>query len=857
MLDMWGATDGLMRSELPDKVIRQAQLGHSALIVGLPTSGRSRLLTVVGKKLRELSYNVLTLTGSRAAIDQPFSSLTLSGIDVPGLQPGFPRSGVMASLADQLMERLPKHGSVLIIDDLDEMDQATISVLCALRRRHGTPMILSCLSGFPLSKATMDVAAVAQPCLRLQLPDLLFAEVGQMVRPLLGGRVDQTAISQIAALSGGLPGLVEAIVAGGVEAGRLVEHQGQWISVGDLYGQNLGAALLPLLRTLDQGLMEALVALAKVNGIEPAHADQLVGHDAIDALMRRGLVRLQVLGHHPCLYVYPLALARDLQEEPSFGASIESMGSGRPATIIDKVQVDAVALVDSMAQAQAARVRQWLANWQEQPDAKRARPLLAAVLDAGDLPMAESVLAQTVVSGSSDDVARFVALKASHLALFKGDLPAALVLLRDQLGQGLALDALLLASMAHLTLLSGQIPDDGLLASLAPLAENQAVATLALAEIQLAAGAIDQAGRTLAGLPVITAHSGAAVKTLASLQQILTGRLDQGVQGALGLVEQAIQSARFEALVDNAYVAILGMALQGQFHQAETLLEIIQHLPGRCPAAGDFRAAAIFLGAVLARFQGRADYAQALVHQSQVGHEAVGPFPGMTTGPQAGATLTSVLSSWARVDDLIDRGLLTAAVFGAVEAAEKSADQAVMQRLLTLADRIEGPTLKALLAYAAALCSRSINAFPEVIAQLAASAGAVDAIRARVSYALLLRESGDMAAWIAMMDQAYEAAGLVECRCDGIFKRAIDAIDLSPRELEIACLVGGGMSPARVSNSLSVSGRTVEAHLSSVYRKTGATGRSDLSRIVRSWLTLASGTALTRQMVLAAKETDA
>ena len=53
--------------------------------------------------------------------------------------------------------------------------------------------------------------------------------------------------------------------------------------------------------------------------------------------------------------------------------------------------------------------------------------------------------------------------------------------------------------------------------------------------------------------------------------------------------------------------------------------------------------------------------------------------------------------------------------------------------------------------------------------------------------------------------------------------------ELSPREREIADLVAGGRSNKQVAATLFLSDRTVEYHLSAVYRKLGVRSRTELA----------------------------
>jgi DNA-binding NarL/FixJ family response regulator len=58
-------------------------------------------------------------------------------------------------------------------------------------------------------------------------------------------------------------------------------------------------------------------------------------------------------------------------------------------------------------------------------------------------------------------------------------------------------------------------------------------------------------------------------------------------------------------------------------------------------------------------------------------------------------------------------------------------------------------------------------------------------------------------------------------------------VDLSPREEEIARFVADGRQNLDIAYQLGITERTVKAHLSSIYAKTGCSGRLDLALRVR------------------------
>lgn len=62
--------------------------------------------------------------------------------------------------------------------------------------------------------------------------------------------------------------------------------------------------------------------------------------------------------------------------------------------------------------------------------------------------------------------------------------------------------------------------------------------------------------------------------------------------------------------------------------------------------------------------------------------------------------------------------------------------------------------------------------------------------------------------------------------------RPLDLSCLSPREREVALLVGGRRSDARVARRLGMSASTVRWHLTNIFRKTGLVSREDVQKAV-------------------------
>ncbi|MCK2244240.1 MULTISPECIES: helix-turn-helix transcriptional regulator [unclassified Crossiella] len=141
-------------------------------------------------------------------------------------------------------------------------------------------------------------------------------------------------------------------------------------------------------------------------------------------------------------------------------------------------------------------------------------------------------------------------------------------------------------------------------------------------------------------------------------------------------------------------------------------------------------------------------------------------------------------------------------------------------------------------AYGRALTSRGdmrMALLAEAVRQFAEAGAAMAEAHARYDLALALREAGAAREQEAVRHLA-RARELFE-RCGGV--PVAGSLDdparapaaralLTPQERRIARLAAGGLGNAEIAAELSLARRTIEFHLSSVYRKLAITGRHDL-----------------------------
>ena len=159
--------------------------------------------------------------------------------------------------------------------------------------------------------------------------------------------------------------------------------------------------------------------------------------------------------------------------------------------------------------------------------------------------------------------------------------------------------------------------------------------------------------------------------------------------------------------------------------------------------------------------------------------------------------------------------------------------------LARLAGTVDGPFAAIAAAHAAALVAGDGAGLLEVAERFAAADALLVAAEAADAAAAAHREAGRLSS--ARVADARAAFWLT--KCEGArpptMLAAPEAVDLTPREREIALLAAAGSSSREIADRLVISVRTVDNHLQNAYRKLGVTRRQDLPRVL-------SGTPATR-----------
>ena len=824
--------DAAIQCGLSTQIAADLAGGVSVLLTGLPGSGRSQLARQVAGALVDHGVNPVLIRGNRLVADKALATLTLNGIGTE--DPPVPGGYTLARAAAALGALAAHPRSCLIVDDADGLDPVSAGVITDLLARQWLPL-LAVGPHWPGDGVVAELVGAAPPGVTVTLSGLALPDVTRLANALLGGVVGADTLSRLAAWSGGLPGLVTAILLAGRRNGRLVQRGGVWLVNGDLWDDALQSALLPFVRGLSAGELAGLVEVAK----EPGRATAA----PVERLMRLGLVGADPMGTTPDVHVFPPALGEWLRRTSTPGRAPDQAVT--PATDLGRWPTNlagpqAAGLADRLRTHLRAEAEAHWARWREEPTTARALPLLAALFAgaAGDDRIAV-VLAESVMGTDAPADATFVSLAAVYTAVWEHDLAGGLERLRQYRAAHPAAATYLTGVECRLVLICDRVPDAALMAEPPGAPTGTDVLLTAQAEALIAQGRVRAATAVLARLEPGTEHVAVIKRTLEVLAQVLGDDVAAGVAAAVRHLRDAVTTLDSTSVAGYAYAAALGLCMLGRLDEVEAVVEVVHRLGDTTVFQNYYKSGLLLLGSFIFDWAGRRDHAHTLALQAKSLGLKVGPFPAMMA--QHELLFTNAVTPeqmWDEVDDLLDRGYLTSAVYYAVAAIERDPGTTRAAAVQALGRASESRVLRALSRYVAAVNAGDFTGFGDVVADLRASCGPLDATRARITWALALRRAGDGTGWLEQTRAAWAESGSITVTCDGLFARLVTEVDLTAREAEVARLAAGGWSSPGIAQHLGVSPRTVEAYLQSVYRKTGVTSRDDLQELTTTWLTL-------------------
>jgi DNA-binding CsgD family transcriptional regulator/type II secretory pathway predicted ATPase ExeA len=195
------------------------------LVAGEAGVGKTTLLDATASSLLDRGFVVARATGSSALVGHPLAALG-HVIGDPGRRTG-------PALVDFATERLRAlaRGSraVIVVDDAHALDAWSLQAIGQARLAEGPRTVLAARSAPSLSDTVASFGR--HPGLRVELQRLSLDETAALVAVVLGGAMDTPSVSRVHMATDGLPLAIVEVVRYAVRRGAVVERSGlyRWI----------------------------------------------------------------------------------------------------------------------------------------------------------------------------------------------------------------------------------------------------------------------------------------------------------------------------------------------------------------------------------------------------------------------------------------------------------------------------------------------------------------------------------------------------------------------------------------------------------------------------------------------------
>lgn len=831
--------------------------GLSVDVFGATGSGKSALLRQLTASLHASEWKVLTFTGNASFRGVPLAALALGGLySQEPSRPQAPLSSVTAAV-DEVTARVTPGASVILIDDWDDIDEASWGVARAVRMTTGVPVVTARLppplSGDDLPRSMQPKFGEAR---ELWLAPLSFSELSRALEEHVDGPIDGNTLSRIYSKSSGNPGHAIAIVDAAVEGNKLAFRDGVWRGGRDLWTDTLGAATRTILARLTRAQQDLLEVLSAAGSVDLDSAHRLTDLEELERLESLGLVSLSPTGDTTFVSVEPPLLVEYFRHHPSVArrfrlranltsgslSAAPSPMAGDPAPGGETHDAQLVRLV---REQQRIRLHQARNAWALRPSVRTAGDLVRTLLLSGDPDEMELVAIEAEVehlTESAQERVEWALIRSETTLTVRRDPHAAVEVLEEATTDGAAHQGALLARRARIEMIYRSSLQQARALEL-PAAKEPAcvrhevlttLAILALVEGRIAASVNLFAQADAEEVSERPLDHTAAVFALHA--QYLDDNPSDAVGSALELFDSAREQLDVAAMLAYGTVAANLLTLEGRHTEAQRVLEHTNMLgtPEVDPAFTPLMRSII--ASVLASRRGNNAVAQqrtadlALVALPDI------PLPG---GNRLWAQVQSFASGGKRVeaseialvegDRLWDAGSRLVAAYAYLGALDANPSPEILAAVHPRLASIDGSGIPDLTASAHAWVMRDRASLMQLAARFTLEHRYSLALTALARAEDLARAEGDSQASRVIAESRSQ---VLESVPSGIYdqRRGSNVLaELSNRELSIARLARDGLSNQQIADKLVLSVRTVESHIYRAMRKLGVERRAGLA----------------------------
>lgn len=840
------------RSDVASELVRQLSIGASArsiVLRGPAGIGKSHLTRDVAKRLTDNGVPVRRAAGGEAQRRLSFGALLHL----------LPADGDPVSVEFELVQRLraalisQARTAVLVIDDIALLDDRSAGLIESVLLQ-GDVVLLATERSSPAGDAPEHAlsAVLRAHAEFVDVPAMTETDLGDLLLEWAGpGEVG--SVRRLCEMARGNPLVLRELLTSAQSAGALSERGGLWF-LDDFRasGHSLERLVREHLERLDDREWEMMRCLA-VAGTLPRHLAARIDVESLERLERDGLLRGEptMIGHP----LYAEVIVDSLSAEQVRGVCAKLVASIGPDDDVDPARLGSWLLSadhgidDAVARRGVALA---LARWEndlarrlieaiEEPTVDDRVQLIWAHANAGALEPASLVADAAVECSVTDHERVHSGLARAELWALQMNRSADAYVALGELRSALR-DPALVAQVDAATALYSQMTGNSELALRAGASATAATAAVD-DEAQLAILMADAFGRVFAGSfdsagPVIEAgialaeqrterHHWVRLMIAEALRSMMLGDISE----CNAVIGNALQLADVSG-VRPAHVVWLGLA--SQIAQIEGDYERAVRRDREAVRAGDhvddFGAAGFVRG----------DLSALLIETGQ--SNELDP----ESSPIGLARARIRLADHADVDALAadlavqtaDAGYGLWAPWIAREAVRRVAAPGCADLLAEWSERFDGPVVTAFADHAVGVVDADVGRVVAAASALEAIGFVAPALDAHLAAAAMRIDLGDITSssrrhlvHVTRLAEQISPAmpPHLETQLGELGERAGVP---SGRQLEIARLAASGNTSKEIAALLVVSARTVDNHLSAVYKKLGINSRDELAAVL-------------------------
>ncbi|MDI2036769.1 helix-turn-helix transcriptional regulator [Paenarthrobacter nitroguajacolicus] len=834
--------------------------GIGSRIVGAPGSGKTTVVRTVVTNLEKTGVAVHFISGLRTHRTIPFAAIKGLGLE---MRPG--RSGVL-DLADVFTSRLGTAGKhLIVVDDLHLVDNESLAVLEAVRRRSDCPMVATAPETWAFSKGQLAVLN-SRPEAHLQLDPLHYEQVHTLIAQVLGSPADAETTARVLTKSAGNPRLVVRIVETALLSNLLVLEDKQWrMASNTLWNDHLRGTLEALLAELTPGEFTALHIMAILGTARIDVLHKVIQPDDLENLERKGF--LTVLDDHqngsnaaispPVVadYFRGQKMLRDRhllrskvagvleappQTAPEGVTTADCLSRVLSTLRLEKGDDDAVT-ARHFHEHNASREQSRFERWEANKSVTNAVSLLRIYWGAPVNTMrALRVCTETPEQGAEPGDLMFMAITRAMLALqARQGLGRAVEIIRNFAADYPEFHDYAEAAVLFITASNGPVREDMGRPRAAQEDQGPGMGSLVQGLLEL------YRFQPLAAIETVKGTGDDDMfqqlrPFIHGFALFAAGRVDESLVFALDWRGEARKNLDQFGVITSSYIAAHGLLYRGHFEEAEYLMSSVFAM-GRPGFVVDTLYEAMLRLAGLRHTTTATPPALSIAAQARTDVPEIGPLPGIGKGVYELVANNSAQPSTfdRKVTKLVRRQLKSGYVFEAAMTALLCTCLNPGRPVLDLLQKIVRESAitahDQLIAIANAVVEGDHNLLGLLLKHYEPD---IDTYQVGMLLRGALKRhviEGDAAAADALAQASSMFAVKFPSASEQMSFNSFRTTPLTEREIEVAILAGH-RSNVEIAEHLGISARTVENHISNALRKTRATSRNGLFMLVGNLL---------------------